>query len=212
MITSVGYGPSHDYITALQYLEKLQPKSVIDIGAAGNLWASLYVTAAVDYSNPEHGIQWFQGNMSFAETWEPVLEYVSTNGKFDFAICTHTLEDILNPQLVCDYLGKIAKEGYIAVPSKFVECGRWTRPFRGWNHHRWIWDYYKGEFIGYPKLSFVEYADWADKLAEMNEKQNQELWLWWRDNIKITADFVAEPLPGGQDMIPGYYARLLEEV
>ena len=54
------------------------------------------------------------------EGWTELLEIVSKSGKYDFAICRHTLEDIENPQFVTKKLQQVAKAGF-AFPSKFME-------------------------------------------------------------------------------------------
>ena len=40
---------------------------------------------------------------------------------FDFAICSHTLEDVRDPLHVCAELMRVAKAGYIEVPSRVKE-------------------------------------------------------------------------------------------
>lgn len=50
-----------------------------------------------------------------------LLDYVDRHGKFDFVICSHTLEDLNLPEAVCSLINKIGKGGYIPVPSKYAE-------------------------------------------------------------------------------------------
>jgi hypothetical protein len=59
--------------------------------------------------------------------------------QFDFAVCSHVLEDIRDPLLVCSELQRVAKAGYVEVPSRLEEQswgvqGDWV----GWGHHHWI--------------------------------------------------------------------------
>lgn len=60
--------------------------------------------------------------------------------EFDFAVCSHTLEDVRDPIFVCRELNRVAKAGYIEVPSRLVESTRGVeRPFFcGYYHHRWL--------------------------------------------------------------------------
>lgn len=64
--------------------------------------------------------------------------------QFDFAICSHTLEDLRDPIAVCSEMVRVAKAGYVEVPSRLVESTRGVeRPFYcGYYHHRWLceWD------------------------------------------------------------------------
>lgn len=62
---------------------------------------------------------------------------------FDFAICTFTLEDLRDPLRVCEEMSRVARAGYIEVPSLLDELmwmnpepsgGRWL----GHQHHRWL--------------------------------------------------------------------------
>ena len=61
--------------------------------------------------------------------------------RFDFAICSHTLEDVRDPVRVCQELMRVAKAGYVEVPSRIEEQmfgvqGGWV----GWGHHHWLCD------------------------------------------------------------------------
>ena len=61
---------------------------------------------------------------------------------FDFAICSHTLEDVRDPIWVCSELQRVARAGYIEVPSRLVEqsLGVHRPDLAGWSHHRWLID------------------------------------------------------------------------
>jgi hypothetical protein len=61
--------------------------------------------------------------------------------QFDYVVCSHTLEDVRDPVAVCDELVRVARAGYIEVPSRLWEQtygaeGEWV----GWAHHHWLCD------------------------------------------------------------------------
>ncbi|MBI4404151.1 MAG: methyltransferase domain-containing protein [Deltaproteobacteria bacterium] len=60
--------------------------------------------------------------------------------EFDFALCSHTLEDLRDPIAVCRELVRVAKAGYVETPSRIAESLRgMERPFYcGYYHHRWL--------------------------------------------------------------------------
>ena len=61
------------------------------------------------------------------------------DGQFDFAVCSHTLEDIRDPVFACKELQRVAKAGYIEVPSRLEEHMTGIHgPWPGWAHHRWV--------------------------------------------------------------------------
>jgi hypothetical protein len=71
----------------------------------------------------------------------------------DFAICSQTLEDIRDPVWVCSELNRVAKAGYIEVPSRLEEQSFGVHgPWVGWSHHRWLVDVTPGriEFVFKP--------------------------------------------------------------
>lgn len=59
---------------------------------------------------------------------------------FDFAVCSHVLEDVRDPIWVCSELSRIAKAGYIETPSRIVEqsLGVESPAYAGYCHHRWL--------------------------------------------------------------------------
>lgn len=66
--------------------------------------------------------------------------YPFADKSIDFVTCSHVLEDIRDPLWVCSEMIRIAKRGYIEVPSRLVEtCRGWeTERTAGLSHHRWL--------------------------------------------------------------------------
>ncbi|MGI8632309.1 MAG: class I SAM-dependent methyltransferase [Solirubrobacterales bacterium] len=76
---------------------------------------------------------WTQRDICDPEPWP------YADDSFDVAVCSHTLEDVRDPIRVCRELSRVARSGYIEVPSIAEELcwgvqGRWV----GWSHHRWL--------------------------------------------------------------------------
>jgi hypothetical protein len=146
---------------------------IIDIGAGENPWGIDWITHVADkFIDPNNykkfnkkDIQVFSVDINDPREWDCVLEDVDKNGKFDFVICSHTLEDINNPKIACEMLNKIGKAGYVSMPSKYAEmtvfeyksnCGI---PYRGYHHHRWIYQIKDDVLIGVPKMNFHDYVE-----------------------------------------------------
>ena len=65
--------------------------------------------------------------------------YPFADDELDFVICSHTLEDVRDPIWVCSEMTRIAKAGYIEVPSRLEEQSYgFQGPWAGWGHHRWL--------------------------------------------------------------------------
>jgi len=65
--------------------------------------------------------------------------YPFEDKSIDLVICSHTLEDIRDPLWVCSEMIRIAKAGYIEVPSRRWESCRGHEPgIAGLSHHRWL--------------------------------------------------------------------------
>jgi SAM-dependent methyltransferase len=59
---------------------------------------------------------------------------------FDFAVCSHTLEDVQNPVRICQELARVAKAGYLETPSRLAEqtVSSDSRNLVGFVHHFWM--------------------------------------------------------------------------
>ena len=78
---------------------------------------------------------WVQRDVCAHEPWP------FADDQFDFAVCSHTLEDVRDPVRVCEELRRVARAGYVEVPSRLEEQSPMaSQPGVGWSHHRWLVD------------------------------------------------------------------------
>jgi hypothetical protein len=120
---------------------------------------------------------WVRRDMCDHERWP------FADDQFDFAVCSHTLEDVRDPVWVCAELQRVAKAGYIEVPSRLEEQSLGVQgPWVGWGHHHWLIDVTPGriEFV------FKHHVLHGDELARLPEGFAQGLTaeqrvqqLWW---------------------------------
>lgn len=105
--------------------------------------------------------------------------------QIDFAICSHTLEDLRDPLWVCAELIRVAKAGYVEVPSRLEEQS-WgvNGDFVGWSHHRWLIDVSENRIEFTLKLHALHSepgwyfpAGFWERLSEEERVQT----LWWED-------------------------------
>lgn len=116
--------------------------------------------------------------------WSVLEDIVNKRGKFDYAICTHTLEDLYNPITVLKWLPRIAKSGIVTMPSITTELGRHEHgtnsPWLGYMHHRWIFDQEDGEMLVIPKITLLESMLPVGMLYDTSK---YEIRYQWVDNI-----------------------------
>ena len=160
---------------------------VVDVGGTYFNWSAPYVDAIIDFNDhigdSEH-ITHFKCDITHPKSWQPIIEYVHKMGKFDFCICTHTLEDIMNPGFVCEQMSAIAHSGYIAFPSKYRELARIEGNYRGHIHHRWIFTIKNNTVIGFPKIGYLENSALFDSIADANIAK-RDLSFYWKDTIEM---------------------------
>jgi len=226
----------------LEYLKDRQYKRVVDIGGSMFPWAREYVTHYFDVTDIHEYLKgsdlydenvrksiMLQGDINDGYGWEKIWEDVTYRGKFDFAICTQTLEDIRNPTYVLRTLPKIAKEGFISIPHKYRELNyveghgdkeqkEWelSKSYMGYFHHRWIFSMIDGTSIQskrlrlFPKLEFITCLSKIKDLTEGKFIGNELSFYWEGDNIPyeiVNNDFLGPNPP----TVFRLYEKLIEE-
>ena len=78
--------------------------------------------------------RWVQLDLCRREPWPFEDKF------FDYAVCSHLLEDVRDPVWVCSELVRVAKAGYVETPSRIVEqsLGVEHPLYAGYYHHRWL--------------------------------------------------------------------------
>ena len=121
------------------------------------------------------------------------------DASFDYAICSHTLEDVRDPVWVCSELNRVAKAGYIEVPARVEEQtkgihGAWV----GWSHHHWLVDVDPGraaiQFVFKPHLlhehpEFWVSLDWTLGLDAVDRVSR----LFWDGSFSYRERIFFEP-------------------
>lgn len=109
--------------------------------------------------------------------------------ELDFVICSHTLEDIRDPLWVCSEMVRIAKRGYLEVPSRLKESCRGDHPgIVGLSHHRWLIDI-DGDSVTFWMKPHLIHSHWRYSLPvrvcrSLTEEQ-QVQWLFWEDSFRF---------------------------
>jgi len=106
------------------------------------------------------------------------------DNQFDFAVCSHTLEDVRDPVFVCAELNRVARAGYIEVPSRLQEqsWAVWGDPLVGWSHHRWLVevDGDRIEFVSKPHVIHANPSFYfpAGVAATLSAEEQVEYLFW----------------------------------
>ena len=133
---------------------------------------------------------WVQRDICAREPWPFEDDF------FDFAICSHTLEDVRDPVWVCAELQRVSRAGYIEVPTirqelTFAIQGPWT----GWGHHHWLAQVQEGG-IDFVFKHHVVHADGRHlppgSIESLSPSERVQC-LWWegsfaaRERLLLTA-------------------------
>lgn len=197
---------------------------ILDIGGGHNCWGLPYVNHIADFLWTEkqkvelfetkQDLKLFTVDMEDYRTWGRLESYCKKNGKFDLIICTHTLEDLNNPILACEKMNDLGKAGYIAVPTKYAELSRFENyypkeefrkhsslpkggcgGYKGYHHHRWVFQLKNNTFLGYPKQNSLEYSNSEEVDSVIDSKKHNsrslgapvgamsEFAFWWKDSL-----------------------------
>jgi Methyltransferase domain len=132
------------------------------------------------------------------------------DGEIDFAICSHTLEDVRDPVWVCAELNRVAKAGYIEVPSRLEEQSRYVNgPWVGWSHHRWLIDVEDPAivFVAKPHLLHAnEHYRFPDGFAEVLTPDERVQTLFWEGGFSFRERIFFDP-----DELDAYLAGFVAE-
>lgn len=196
---------------------------MLDVGALGGGWSWNFADAILDFVDaPENlpkNVKTFQGDITRSSGWSEILEYVADNGKFDLVVCTHTLEDLLDPQLVLENLPLVAKAGRVVVPSRFVELSRGVSRhasevlgyneenglggnFRGFFHHFWVFTVIHGKVVGVPKSPLLE-EDFYEREGMTSDEDMVrsfgEIGIWWEEELESWEELPLKLYNSGYD-------------
>jgi hypothetical protein len=206
---------------------KKSGSTVIDVGGSLGFWCREVTTHYADLIQPtdadERKKRYYIVDISDQSTWVDILNYVERFGKFEYSICTQTLEHTTNVKVALDFLSQISKRGFVGVPNKWVELSffvalgeegiercKLTKRFRGFLPHRWIFTVKENRLWAFPKLNFVNnlILPWVD-----NEFRSDELSFEWENYIplfEVSDIFLDTPDP--QSAVEFYYENLKEGI
>lgn len=137
------------------------------------------------------------------ETWyqidfmEADMRLPFRDNKFDFSICSHTLEDLTNPAPIIKEIKRVSKGGYIETPSRINEQTIGVRNgksnYTGHPHHKWIVEKNKSELKFFNKSDSVKqgitevgipYTTWSN----VKKEQKNAMKFVWKDGFNF--DFI----------------------
>jgi hypothetical protein len=124
---------------------------------------------------------WIQRDICDREPWP------FDDKQIDFAVCSHTLEDVRDPVWVCSELNRVAKAGYIEVPSRLEEqTYGFQGPWTGWSHHRWLIDFAGDEITFVHKSAVLERKDshFPARFRETLSPEARVSALWWSGGFR----------------------------
>ena len=135
------------------------------------------------------------------------------DGQFDFAVCSHTLEDVRDPVWVCAELQRVARAGYVEVPSRLEEQSYgFQGPWVGWGHHHWLVDVRPGEIefvFKHHVLHGRESDHFPAGFQQALSAEGRVQTLWWEGDLPAREHvFTARP-PGPMPTLTDFVAAEL---
>ncbi len=136
---------------------------------------------------------WVQRDVCAREPWP------FADGQFDFAVCSHTLEDVRDPVWVCSELSRVARAGYVETPSRLEEQswgvqGEWA----GWGHHHWIVEVVDDRLEFLFKHHLVHTPGYH--LRAFPDGGSRTTWLWWEGTVPARERLTLDPLELDADL------------
>lgn len=204
----ITYGPIDTARKLIFSYKESNPNStIIDIGGTTSGWSKQIVDLVVDIIAPSD-----DKNLSFdicvESQWKPLLDIVNEKEKFDLCICTHTLEDLYNPITVLEMMPKIAKSGYISMPSFANELShREADEYYGYFHHRWLFKENENRMLIIPKLesirSFIK--------SQTCLPDEEEICFFWENTVEYDM-FMKNYLGPDKGTVANEYGKLIQSM
>lgn len=146
-----------------------------------------------------------------ADTWHQLdicqTSWPFADHQFDFAYCGQTLEDVRDPIAVCRELSRVARRGYVEVPSAWIECtydidvGPLTARYPGYEKHRWLVFDEDGELLFVPKQVWLALIEFLPREETDRWRHDQRIWttaVHWENEIRARE----LSFSGQEDIIP----------
>jgi hypothetical protein len=133
---------------------------------------------------------WVQRDLCAREPWP------FADGRFDFAVCSHTLEDLRDPVWVCSELARVARAGYVEVPAPAEELTWGVHgPWVGWTHHRWLCVIEDGalELVYKPHLLVREGSHLPPETLSRLSPEARVSRLWWEGRLPCRERIFSDP-------------------
>ena len=207
MITRWEYTNRGELRSYVKQIIKENNYETIDVGGSADYWSYPECKSIIDLSEPpQEDVSFFKINL---DSSKQLKRFVKTGKKYDFSICSHTLEDVFNVINLVKFLETISDRGYIAVPSKKDEYSKlYNNPYRGNAHHKQFFDIKNNKLVVYPKYSWSEIDKRSDQIAELNIKE--DLILFWEKKIPVKPFSNKIIHNGDSGLINYFYKELLD--
>ncbi|HMS15860.1 MAG TPA: methyltransferase domain-containing protein [Planctomycetota bacterium] len=124
---------------------------VLEVGGGGNPFPAAQVVCDLTFgsSAQRNGAPaCLRSDRTYVEA--PVEELPFGDGEFDFVYCTQVLEHVKDPESACGELARVARRGFVEMPSRLGELTN------GNPTHRWIVDLVDGVLQFTPR-PFIEH-------------------------------------------------------
>ena len=135
--------------------------------------------------------RWLRRDICDREPWP------FEDGRFDFAVCSHVLEDVRDPVWVCAEMQRVARAGYVEVPSRLEEqTFGFQGPWVGWGHHHWLIEVH-GQAIEFVFKHHILHGRDSDSfppgfLDTLSAEERVER-LWWEGSFEARERIFVEP-------------------
>lgn len=134
------------------YLGILPKHLVLEVGGAGNPFGRANVVCDLTFGScaQRNGAPaTFRDDVTYVEAAVESLPF--RDNEFDFVYCTQVLEHVVDPVLACRELARVARSGFVEVPSRFGEL------CNGNPSHRWIIDRDAEGVLRFHPRPFIEH-------------------------------------------------------